>query len=538
MRPWRGSKVNLRFTGLQDMSNQAKLKYEQQKIYERQKEAVGKLRDRIIAEIGKHDGMRREDVAGLAGISRQTLQKLIATKISSPKVDTLTGLEEALKLKPGDLVRFIYSAFIAGDVSPARASHSLCAPDTLKVAELQSRVCPGLPAELDPSVRGPLGNQLRDYYGEKRCVIDGNLDNSNIVNWVPFDGDIANLGFTNLVPVGHQHLLQVSPRVRGKLSKTRFCFSVYLTAEKLLHKPKEHFHEGMPALAFGCSRLGEALALEFAKDFKAQDDDGWAFLSQSLFYLPYRMNIGLLEITLRRVMLWLEKGLEKGSPCSYARRSELLLSIANLYQDMGDWDSAKNLYDKILSSPGLKPETEAATLRRRMIGRYFIAAPSERLLLRDISYIKDLNSDTDFRVSLAIAQGWWHIARDQPRKCLSILEPFDSDEDDSMQNYSPHNIFELKLTLAAASKALRLNPTPILDEVQKYAHTRSYTRLRPITTDHIASAVFGDELGRAIVPLSSTFVVTSSMLNWLKEVADALLTARCTEPTGRPTWVD
>jgi transcriptional regulator with XRE-family HTH domain len=400
MRPWRGSKVNLRFTGLQDMSNQAKLKYEQQKIYERQKEAVGKLRDRIIAEIGKHDGMRREDVAGLAGISRQTLQKLIATKISTPKVDTLTGLEGALKLELGDLVRLIYSAFIAGDVSPARASHSLCAPDTLKVAELQSRVCPGLPAELDPSVRGPLGNQLRDYYGEKRCVIDGNLDNSNIVNWIPFDGDIANLGFTNLVPVEHQHLLQAtSPRVRGKLSN-RFCFSGDLTAENLLCQSKKHFGAGQPALAFGCARLGEALALDFAKDFKAQDDDGWAFLSQCLFYLPYRMDGDLLKITLRRVMHWLKKG----SPCPYARRSALLLSIANLYQDKGDWGSAEYLYDKILfSSPGLTPETKAATLRRRMIGRFF-TAPSERLLLRDISYIKDLNSDTDFLVSLAIAQ--------------------------------------------------------------------------------------------------------------------------------------
>jgi transcriptional regulator with XRE-family HTH domain len=509
-------------------------------IDERRKKAACELRDYILAEIGKHDGMTREDVAGLAGISRQTLQELIATKISTPKVDTLTGLERALKLEPGKLVRYIYSAYIPADVSPVRASNSLCAPDTLKVAELQRLVCPGLPAELDPSVRGPLGNQLRDYYGEMRCIIDGKLDNSNIVNWVPFDGDKANLSFRNLVPVGRQHLQAVNPRVRGKLSKTRFRIgSVDLTAESLLFKSKKHFQDGMPALAFGCARLGEALALEFAKDFKAQDDDGWAFLSQCLFYLPYRMNRDLLKNTLRRVMLWLEKG----SLCPYARRSALLLSIANLYQDMGVWKEAEDLYGLILlSSPGLTPETEAATRRRRMIGRFLSTAPSERLFVKDVSHIADLNSNTDFLVSLRIAQGWWHIAKGRPQKCLSILGPFDSDEVDSMgRNYSPHNIFELKLTLAAANKALRLDPTPKLDEVQRYTHILSNTRLRPIITDHIAPAVFGDELGelgRAIAPLRSTFVATSSMRKWLDRVAKELLAARCTEPIGRSTWVD
>jgi hypothetical protein len=380
-----------------------------------------------------------------------------------------------------------------------------------------------------------LEHRLRNYYGEKRCVIDGNLDNSTSVNWIPFDGDIAHLGFKSLVPVGHRHLLQaISPRVRGKLSN-RFCFSVDLTAEHLLCQSKKHFRTGMPALAFGCARLGEALALEGADEFETQDDDGWAFLSQCLFYLPYRMNGDLLEITLRRVMRWLKKG----SPCPYARRSALLLSIANLYQDMGDWSSAKNLYDQILSSPGLKPKTEAATLRRRMIGRFFTGT-SEGSLLKDIPYIADLNSNIDFLVSLAIAQGWWHIARDRPRRCLSILKPFDSDEDDSMRKYSPHNIFELKLTQAAAYKALglRSNVTPILEEVRRHACTLSYTRLRPIVTDRIAPVVFGYELVRAIAPLSSTFVVTPSMPELLNGVANALLKAHCTEITGRPTWVD
>ena len=74
------------------------------------------------------------------------------------------------------------------------------------------------------------------------CIIDGKLDNSNFVNWVPFDGDIANLSFRNLVPVGRQHLQAVNPRVRGKLSKTRFRIgSVDLTAESLLFKIKETF---------------------------------------------------------------------------------------------------------------------------------------------------------------------------------------------------------------------------------------------------------------------------------------------------------
>ncbi len=126
---------------------------------------------------------------------------------------------------------------------------------------------------------------------------------------------------------------------------------------------------------------------------------------------------------------------------------------------------------------------------------------------------------------------------------MSILGPFDSDEVGSMGwDYSPHNIFELKLTQAAAYKALGLNPNPILDEMERYADTHRHTRLRPITTDHIAPAVFGDELGRAIAPLRSTFVVTSSekktMLDLLDRVARDLLAAQCTEITWRSTWVD
>lgn len=146
------------------MNNQANFEYDLQKIYKRQKEAARDLRNFILQKIGKARKTRVK-TAELAGKTRQTLQKLIAAKTTTPKIDTLTGLEWALKLEPGTLVRFIYSASIAGDVSSARASPSLHLPNSFphelrETSLLKDHIglwCAICLAYLEP-------NEIGDYY--------------------------------------------------------------------------------------------------------------------------------------------------------------------------------------------------------------------------------------------------------------------------------------------------------------------------------------------------------------------------------------
>lgn len=146
------------------MSNQATFEYELQKIYKRQKEAARELRNFIIKK-SREAGKTRKMAAELAGKTRHTLQKIIATKTLTPTVGTLTGLECALKLKPGELVRFIYSASIAGDVSPTRESPSIHLPNSLPLELRENNLlkdhnglwCAICLAYLEP-------NEIGDYY--------------------------------------------------------------------------------------------------------------------------------------------------------------------------------------------------------------------------------------------------------------------------------------------------------------------------------------------------------------------------------------
>jgi hypothetical protein len=170
------------------------------------------IRSRSQQWVADKCGVSQEAVSGWkSGNKRPTIRHL-AILVSHFDLD-ISQVAKAAHYDPSDIQDIMDTSIILRAASyPGEPRERL----------YSERVCPGPPAEPDPSVRGQLENQLRDYYGEMRCIIDGNLDNSIIVNWIPFDGDTANLGFTNLVPVGRQHLLQaISPRVRGKLSIDR-----------------------------------------------------------------------------------------------------------------------------------------------------------------------------------------------------------------------------------------------------------------------------------------------------------------------------
>ena len=119
----------------------------------------------------------------------------------------------------------------------------------------------------------------------------------------------------------------------GALQRPTFRFGIDLIAANVFHSARRHFHAGAPALAFGCARLGDALAVHYPYLFETHEGDDWAFLTQSLFYLPYSMNRTLLEATLLRV----RNRLDTTDRFPNGARAGLLLAIANLYQDAGEW---------------------------------------------------------------------------------------------------------------------------------------------------------------------------------------------------------
>ena len=208
-----------------------------------------------------------------------------------------------------------------------------------------------------------LGKELQDYYGDDNCVIDGLTSD---VEWIPLNEDIDDLRFDNLVPVGRRHRTYAT----GIPQRAGFRFGIDLVAENLFHSARRHLYAGRPALAYGCARLGDVLAVHHPRAFEAHDGDDWAFLAQSLFYLPYRMHPALLDATLGRV----RERLAGDRHC--AGRATLLLAVANLYQDAGDWAKAETLYEAVLASDPA-PFLHAAAVRRRAVGRIFLDHPPD-----------------------------------------------------------------------------------------------------------------------------------------------------------------
>ncbi|MET8233427.1 DUF4062 domain-containing protein [Micromonospora sp. NPDC005298] len=402
----------------------------------------------------------------------------------------------------------------------------------LTIGSTRSEDAPARPVVDLRSESTSLELRLRSYYGSRTCVVDGHgVDTSD---WVALDRDAANVSFGNLIPLSRKHRLRPaghrSWQWGGELG---YKFSIDLTAENLLYQSHKHFHRGSPALAFGCARLGESLSMRAPEDFETQPDDGWAFLSQCMFYLPYKMEAELLAAVLRRIGAWIESA----PACPVNRRSSLLLAIANIYQDLGHWGHAEGLYREVLKHK-LVAMPKAATIRRKAIGDFFSFGSSAGV--REFDEIAEMRTPVDFRLSVAISQSWWHIANDEPGRALRSLEPFDFDEDSfsAVSDYSPHNSLELKLTQAAALANLRLDYTQqsrIIDEIVRIMKD---TRLRPVFTEQIAPVVLTPNLNSLISPLRSVLVVTPPLMMLLHHTAKSLLDVPTANLPGRPTWVD
>lgn len=353
------------------------------------------------------------------------------------------------------------------------------------------------------------GGELQDYYGTDNCVVDGPAAD---VEWIPLNEDADDRRFDNLVPLSRRH----------RARRANFRFGIDLIAENLFHSARKHFHAGVPALAFGCARLGDVLASHYPYAFEAHEGDEWAFLAQSLFYLPYRQNQALVDATLQRI----RKRLAINSNCPDAGRAALLLAVANLYQDLGKWAAAEELYDQVLAHKPA-PFMQVAAIRRRTVGRLFRGA-TYQAMERDFRRVGDYETSADLAVSLAISQGWWHLAHARPEQCLSLLEPFDDDE----AVHSPHNAIELKLTQASALLALGLGCGAQLRFVKERA--RGTAHLRPVFTEYIAPLILSRRLADAVESHAGPVVAPAG----LDATADALLAARGTTVAGRPIWVD
>jgi hypothetical protein len=376
--------------------------------------------------------------------------------------------------------------------------------------------------------------RLGAYYGRHSCVVDGPARGE--IDWVALDRDVGNLSFSNLVPLGRRHRLRPAGHRSWQFGvpAADYRFSLDLTAENLLLQARRHFQLGSPPLAFGCARLGECLSMRAAEDFEAEPDDGWAFLTQCMFYLPYRMDIELLEALLRRVGAWL-----RFSPCCPRnRQTSLLLSVANLYQDIGDWERADDLYGEVLRCE-LAPMAKAAVVRRKIIGGYFRSGDG-RSAVEAFREVEAMRTPLDFNLSVAIAKGWRAIEGDEPGQALRFLEPFDFTEDalGVASDFSPHNSLELKLTQASALSALGMNYESQAQVVSRIVQMMQDTRLRPVFTDRIAPVILTPHLNELITPLRSRMLATPALLRAMSETAKELLAAGTGPVIGRPTWVD
>jgi hypothetical protein len=239
------------------------------------------------------------------------------------------------------------------------------------------------------------------------------------------------------------------------------------------------------------------------------------------------MHPALLEATLLRV----RRRIDATDGCPDRVRAGLLLAIANLYQDAGCWARADELYGHVLSITPV-PALRVATLRRRAVGQ-IIGGADHQAMDREFRSIVEYKTNVDLSVSVAICQGWWHLACGQPERCLRELEPFDFDEEAPIPapTYSPRNVIEFKLTQASALAGLGLS----YGSQVRFVRQHQQVQLRPVFTDHIAPFVLASSLAGVIEPMRAGVAPAPSPL---AAAAGAILATRGIATATRPIWVD
>lgn len=206
--------------------------------------------------------------------------------------------------------------------------------------------------------------RLENYYGGKICVISGASEGAD---WAHLDDNNQNTVFENLVPLSHSYnRLQEEWRRKQSAGDPRIPLGVDLQSRFLYHVVHKHFQAGRPALAVGGCWLGVHLAEKYRREFDAIQGEDWAYLSQTLFYLPYRMDTDLLRAALRRVCFNVARS---HSPPPFIK-SAVLLSIANLYQDLQLWSRAEEIYDLLERHLSSNDPARPAMLRRRSVSEF------------------------------------------------------------------------------------------------------------------------------------------------------------------------
>lgn len=380
--------------------------------------------------------------------------------------------------------------------------------------------------------------RLKKFYGGKKCVVTGESDGTGInIHWAHLDENPSHTTFDNIVPLSSGfNLAQESWRRNREAGKNWFDRTIDLKANYLFFRMQQHFRHGSPALAYGCSRLGQILSMKYPREFESDVSDVWAFLCQSLYYLPYKMEYDLLE----SVLIELNKYLTINSSCPCDLQAGLLLVLANIYQDGGLWRESDEIYKRIEEIINLPPKILAAANRRRALSSIF-SYTSE--INPEYAFDKafELNDDFDFQTSISIARSWNSLINQSPKDVLFKLKEFDeiftNPKGALYEKLNLHNIFEMSFTKSAALLKLGKSYKDQIALVEELSNQAPFTRLRPVFTNHISKLTFDDRINEHIAKLSTVLFFTPRLTSLLEDTTKKLLIIRPTSKSIRQPWV-
>jgi hypothetical protein len=369
----------------------------------------------------------------------------------------------------------------------------------------------------------PLEQRLKNYFDGKRCVITGAIEKNGLsINWAHLDEDPSNTTFSNIIPLSSGFNLTQEEWRRNKEAQIGwFNRTISLKSNYLSYQSLVQFRSGLPALAYGCSRLGKVLAIKYQKEFEASVGDVWEFFCKCLYYLPYRMDYELLE----SVLVDLNKYIDLQLNCPNALRASLLQAIANLYQDNGQWNEADEIYKTLHFENQIAPNMLASICRRQAIGSVFLNSATDSNYLFEKAI--ELNGDFDFQTSINIAKAWQNLKDQSPKTALLTLERyneiFKNPKIEPIEILSPHNIYELAFTQSAALLKLGKKYTKQLEIVNKLHVIAPNTQLRPVFTEYISKNTFDEEICLPIKTLSTHLLPTKKVIILLNIVTKKLL---------------
>lgn len=385
-----------------------------------------------------------------------------------------------------------------------------------------------------------LESRLERYYGGKICVVSGGEEDDSAVDWAHLDDNNRNTVFENLAPLSHTYnRLQEEWRRNQSAHDPRIPLAVDLQSTVVRHRAHKQFQLGRPALAVGACWLAVHLAEKYPNEFGAEPGEEWAHLAQTLFYLPYRMEESLLRALVRKTCVYVA---QCGRPTPEVK-SSLLLSFANLYQDMNVWDRAEEIHEFLHRHLPDDHPTRAAMLRRRSVSALVKHGATPTCIYR-LDQAADANPSLDFLTAVAIARAWIFLNKGNATEALKVLDlPWErchGKPRELMRYLSPHNVFELALTRAAAYQQLCRSSSQEARVLEAAKMKMPQTQLRAIFSENIfptlASselAVQGRKIGTKLAPMGDLLLLMQTAVTGLLSLRSA-----SSSSSRRTGWAD